>query len=157
MVLMLAFWASAAVYKKSPTAPKFGYSIWLLSVSDPSLYVYQLYHFLSPSFFSSLSISYIYIYIYICAVELKTGPMFAFFSVKNWSFFFVFEHLVLPAERRGFFKKEEKLTKWAISSVKNWSNFVAQHTWTNFNASLDLSLTLGFFGVFFSLLKPLFL
>ena len=46
-------------------------------------------------------------YIYIYAVELKAGPNFAFSSVKNWSKFFVclfvFENLVLPAERRVFF------------------------------------------------------
>ena len=62
--------------------------------------------------------------------------LFAFSSVKNWSkffcffVFFVFENLVLPAERRGF-KKINK-NKRPISSVKNWSNFVAQHTWTSF-------------------------
>ena len=83
---------------------------------------------------------YIYIYIYIYAVELKTGPIFAFSSVKNWSNFFVFfVFLFLKislslAERRGFFKKKKKnkQTKNNISSVKNWSNFVAQHTWTSF-------------------------
>ena len=43
------------------------------------------------------------------AVELKTGPMFAFSSVKSWSNFFVFfENLILPAERRGFFKKMKR-------------------------------------------------
>ena len=75
-----------------------------------------------------------YIYIYVYAVELKAGPFFGVFSVKKLvHFFFVFENLVLPAERRGFFKKEEKETKKGpISSVKNWSNFVAQHTWTSF-------------------------
>ena len=45
----------------------------------------------------------------IYAVELKTGPIFAFSSVKNWSIFcfFVCENLILPAERRGFFKKKK--------------------------------------------------
>ena len=43
------------------------------------------------------------------AVELKTGPIFAFSSVKNWSIlFFCFGNLILPAERRGFFKKKEE-------------------------------------------------
>ena len=80
-----------------------------------------------------------YMYIYIYAVELKTGPIFAFSSVKNWSncfvlVFFVFENLILPAERRGFFTKKKKKNKQKnnISSVRNWSNFVAQHTWTSF-------------------------
>ena len=66
---------------------------------------------------------YIYMYIYIYAVELKAGPIFAFFSVKNWSIFclvFCFENLALPAERRGIFKKKEEKrnNKWPISSVK---------------------------------------
>ena len=59
---------------------------------------------------------YIYIYIdtYIYAVKLKvvqclpflklkSGPLFLFFC-----FFCVFENLVLPAERRGFLKKQAK-------------------------------------------------
>ena len=81
------------------------------------------------------SISNCCIHIYIYAVELKTGPIFAFSSVKNWSNFFCFvffcflKNIILPAERRGFFKKNKK---WPISSVKNWSNFVAQHNWTSF-------------------------
>ena len=33
---------------------------------------------------------YVGVCIYIYAVELKTGPIFAFSSVKNWSMFFVF-------------------------------------------------------------------
>ena len=57
-----------------------------------------------------------HIYIYIYAVELKTGPIFAFSSVKNWSIFFlfcffVFKNLILPAERRGFFQKAKKKKK----------------------------------------------
>ena len=39
---------------------------------------------------------------YIYVVKLKIGPIFAFLKVKNWSKFFVFENLVLPAERRIF-------------------------------------------------------
>ena len=80
-----------------------------------------------------------YVYIYIYAVELKTGPIFAFSSVKNWSIFFVFfVFLFLKIsfslqKEEDFSKKEEKETKKNnISSVKNWSNFVAQHTWTSF-------------------------
>ena len=50
-------------------------------------------------------------------VDLKTGPIFAFSSVKNWSnlflfcFFLFFKNLILPAERRGFFKKNKKKQK----------------------------------------------
>ena len=48
--------------------------------------------------------------LYVFVVELKAGPIFAFSSVKTGPFvlfilFFVFENLVLPAERRVFSKK----------------------------------------------------
>ena len=58
-----------------------------------------------------------YIYIYICAVELIVG----LFCVKNWSKFFVyfcFENLVLPAERRGLKKNQEKLKNDPILVLK---------------------------------------
>ena len=75
--------------------------------------------------------------IYICAVELKTGPIFAFSSVKNWSKFLFFLFLKISFSLQ---KEEDKKTKTKtnkrkksnISSVKNWSNFVAQHAWTSF-------------------------
>ena len=55
---------------------------------------------------------YVCVYIYMHAVELKSGPIFAFFSVKNWSIFCVFfENLILPAKRRGFFQEEKRNTK----------------------------------------------
>ena len=41
----------------------------------------------SPHFHEVVAI---YIYIYMHAVELKTGPIFAFSSVKNWSIFLFF-------------------------------------------------------------------
>ena len=79
-------------------------------------------------------------HIYIYAVELKTGPIFAFSSVKNWSIFFVvfvflFSKISFSLQNQEDFskkKKKRKQTKNNISSVKNWSNFVAQHTWTSF-------------------------
>ena len=75
-------------------------------------------------------------YIYsIYAVKLKTGPIFALFKVKTGPFFcfFIFENLILPAERRGCFEKQAKNNKKnTISKVKNWSNYVAQHAWTSF-------------------------
>ena len=41
--------------------------------------------------------------------NLKTGPVFALFVLKVVPFrFFVFENLVLPSERRGFFKRKQK-------------------------------------------------
>ena len=66
----------------------------------------------------------IYIYIYVCC------------RVKNWSNFALFvlnptfclgESRSLSAERRE--KQEQQNT---TSCVKNWSNFVAQCTWTSF-------------------------
>ena len=48
------------------------------------------------------------VYIYICAVELKAGPMFVFFSVKNWSKFFVFFCFWKsrsPCRKKRIFKK----------------------------------------------------
>ena len=71
-----------------------------------------------------------YVHMYICAVELKTGPIFAFSSVKNWSTFcFCKSHP--PCRKKRIVQKKEE-NKKNISSVKNWSNFVAQHTWTSF-------------------------
>ena len=52
-------------------------------------------------------------YIYICAVDLKTGPILPFLVLKTGPFFviFVFEDLVLPAERRGFLQKKKQKQK----------------------------------------------
>ena len=46
-------------------------------------------------------------------LKLKTGPLFMFC-------FFVFEPLVLHAQRRRFLKQKTK----TFSKVKNWSNYV---------------------------------
>ena len=101
-----------------------------------------------------------HIYIYIYAVELKTGPIFAFSSVKNWSnffvffCFFVFENLILPAERRGFFKKKRRKRepkKTTFLALKTGPILLRNILGPVFNASLDQFLTLGFlfFFVFF--------
>ena len=79
-------------------------------------------------------------YIYIYAVELKAGPIFAFSSVKSWSIFlvlfvFLFLKISFSLQKEEDFSKNERRKinkKNNISSVKNWSNFVAQHTWTSF-------------------------
>ena len=86
--------------------------------------------------------------------------MFAFSSVKNWSnfflffCFFVFENLILPAERRGFFKrKEEKETKTKTTflALKTGPILLRNILGPVFNASLDQFLTRFFvFFVFFS-------
>ena len=90
------------------------------------------------SVYGSIVCIYIYthantlLYIYI---KLKIGPMFALFEVNNWSnfCFFIYEILILPAERRGFLKKKtSKNNKNTRFEVKNWSNYVAQHAWTSF-------------------------
>ena len=79
---------------------------------------------------------YIYMYIYIYAVELKLVQDLPFSVLKTGPilcFFFVFENLVLPAERRGCFENKAKKTNFdPVLVLKNWSNFVAQHTWTSF-------------------------
>ena len=54
----------------------------------------------------------IYIYIYFYAVELKTGPIFAFSSVKNWSIFFFlffcFWKSHSPCRKKRIFLKNNK-------------------------------------------------
>ena len=54
-----------------------------------------------------------YIYIHTYAVELKLVQFLPFLVLKTGPYFFVFENLILPSERRGFFSKknEEKETK----------------------------------------------
>ena len=67
------------------------------------------------------------IYIYIYAVQLKTGPNFALFKVKNWSIFFVcfgffiFEKSHYPCRKKRIFEKQAKHNnkKNTISKVKN--------------------------------------
>ena len=55
---------------------------------------------------------YIYIYIYVCAVELKTGPIFALYKLKTGPFFvfgfFMSENIILPAEKKEDFWKTSK-------------------------------------------------
>ena len=79
--------------------------------------------------------------------------MFAFSSVKNWSsffVFFVFENLILPAERRGFFKKKKKnkQKKTTFLALKTGPILLCNILGPMFNASLDQFLTLGFFFCF---------
>ena len=50
----------------------------------------------------------IYIYIYMHAVELKTGPMFALFCVKNWSIFCFWKYRSPCRKKRTFQKKLNK-------------------------------------------------
>ena len=96
--------------------------------------------------FLTLSLSIYKKNIYIHAVELNTGPRFALSSVKNWSKFLVFDVFLflkisfsLQKEEDVWKNKNEKKkknTQWPNSCVKNWSNYVAQHAWTNFKHNL---------------------
>ena len=95
--------------------------------------------------FTEGAVAYIYIYIY--AVELKTGPLFAFSSVKNWSIFlfFFFENLILPAERRGFFNKKRrkrKQNKDPVLALQTGPLLLRNILGPILNASLDQFLTL---------------
>ena len=63
----------------------------------------------------------IYIYLYI----LKIGPFFCFFLFLKISF-------SLQKEEDFWKTSKNNNKKNTISKVKNWSNYVAQHTWTSF-------------------------
>ena len=66
--------------------------------------------------FDSTAYMYVCMYVYIYAVELKTGPIFAFSSVKSWSnflFFFVFLFLKISfslQKEEDFSKKKRRKT-----------------------------------------------
>ena len=69
-----------------------------------------------------------------CAVDLFSGPMFAFLCVKTGPFFclFVFEDLVLPAERRGFKKATTKNNLCQIWSIfATYLDQFSAYTWTS--------------------------
>ena len=70
-------------------------------------------------------------YIHIYVVKLRTGPMFAF-EVKIWSILLGFWKISFSLQKEENKKKKTKEPKNTIFKVKNWSNFVAQHTWTSF-------------------------
>ena len=91
--------------------------------------------------------------IYIYAVELKTGPIFAFSSVKNWSIFFgffVFLKSHSPCRKKRITKKKTKRTKNdPFLALKTGPILLRNIIGPVFNASLDQFLTLGFFCFFF--------
>ena len=62
------------------------------------------------------------LYIYICAVELKTGPIFAFSSVKNWSNFFLF-FVFLFLKISFSLQKEEDFSKKSKKKTKKMTHF----------------------------------
>ena len=68
-------------------------------------------------------------------LKLKTGPFF----------FFIFENLILPAERRGFLKnKQKQQQKNTISKVKTGPIMLRNILGPVFNFNLDQFLTLEF-------------
>ena len=69
----------------------------------------------------------IYIYIYVYAVELKTGPIFAFSSVKNWSNFFCFSFFVFLKISFSL-QKEEDFSKKTKKKTKKIDPFLALKT-----------------------------
>ena len=95
-----------------------------------------------------------HIYIYMHAVELKTGPMFAFSSVKNWSIFlFFFVFLVLKIsfslQKEIFQKKKKKKQKQdPFLALKTGPILLHNILGPVFNASLDQFLTLVFVFLF---------
>ena len=111
------------------------------------------------NFWTDFQLYSMYVYIYIYAVELKTGPIFAFSSVKNWSkFFFVFLFLKISfslQKEEDFSKTNEKYTKTKdpFLALKTGPILLRNILGPVFNASLDQFLTLAFlfcFVFFFS-------
>ena len=101
-----------------------------------------------------------YMYIYI---EVKTVQYLPFFVLKigpSFCFLFVFCFWISrsPCRKKRLFKNNANIKqKWPNSCVKNWSNFVAQHTWTSFSTTLDQVLTQDFcFFVFWGVETPIF-
>ena len=89
----------------------------------------------------------IYIYIYMRAVESKICPRFAFLSQKSVQFllfFLFFKDILLSAGKRDFFGRANK-TKKPCLWVENLSNYVAQHTWTDFWLNLAQMFDSTFF------------
>ena len=68
---------------------------------------------------------------HICC-RVKLGPKMAFFESK------------LHCRENDILKKNKKKTNITICCVKTWSNYVAQHTWTSFDSTLDQVLTQPF-------------
>ena len=73
--------------------------------------------------------------------------MFALFKVKTWSIcfcFFVFENLVLPAERRGYLKNKAKTTKTQFLKLKSGPIMSRNIIGPLFNFNLEHFITLEF-------------
>ena len=80
------------------------------------------------------------------AVELKTGPIVAFFVLKNWSKFFCFLKISLSLQKEEDFKKKKKkeTKNDPILVLKTGPILLRNILGPVFNASLDQFLTLGF-------------
>ena len=79
-------------------------------------------------------------------LKLKTGPFLFVFLL-----FFIFENLILPAERRGFLKNKQKTTtnKTQFLKLKTGPIMLRSILGPVFNFNLDQFLTLDFFLCFF--------
>ena len=94
---------------------------------------------------------YIYIYIY-CSVKNWSKNCLFFESKKVQAFFFLsfFAFQKSSSFRKENekgewdFQKETKKTEITILWVTNWSNYDAQHAWTNFDSTLGRFLTRPF-------------
>ena len=87
----------------------------------------------------------------IFAVELKTGPIFAFYK-SNIGPFSVVENLVLPAERRGCFKNKQNNQKTHFCQLNIGQIMLRNMLGLVLNLYLDQFLT--FEVVLFFLLEP---
>ena len=77
----------------------------------------------------------IYVCIYICC-KVKSWSNVCPFKVKKLVHFLFFCFLFLkshfPCRKKRIYDNNKQNNKNTISNVKNWSNYVAQHTWTSF-------------------------
>ena len=107
-----------------------------------------------------------------CRVEnpSKNCPFLSWKSVQIFPFFLflflLFKNIILSAGRMRLLKKikeKQKEQKKTIVCVENPSNYVAQHTWTDFQRNLGrifnstILLMLGLCFLFEKVPKPLFL
>ena len=86
-------------------------------------------------------------HIYIYAVKLKNWSNFLpFLKWNTGPFFFFFENLILPAERRGFLKNKQKTTtkKTQFLKLKTGPIMLRNMLGPGFSFNLDQFLTLEF-------------
>ena len=144
-----------------PHKKQSGYSLWLRGFK---LTLRSRYYFISHSN------SHLPPNAWFCGISSALAERAWFYSicrVENpsicfcFSLFLFFKNILLSAGRMKFFKKIKKNN--TIFCVENPSNYVAQHTWTDFQRNLGrifnstILLILGLFFLFEEVPKPLFL